>query len=261
MASRSLKKKLRKKEKRTIAIIGLGQIGGSLVLAIRKNKVPFRIIGIETSKTRLQKLSSKLDEAFTRWDQRKKADLVVLCLHYRETIGFLSRASEEQLILDTCSSKNLILSMANKRKLRFIGGHPLAGNEHRGEKGWDPDLFRGAPFFVCPGKNSSKSDRNFAIRLIRKLGAVPILVNPEEHDRNLSITSHFPAFLSGMLADTSRHTRTHFQGPGFRSMTRLSKTSPELLATFLDSNRRNILNAAKSLRSKLDLWIKSHERT
>lgn len=243
------------KKRRTIAIVGLGQIGGSLVLAIRKKKLPFRIIGIDTSRKRLRLLARKLDETSTRWDQVKEADLVLLCLHYRQTIDFLNQASQAQLILDTCSSKKQIVSFANKRKLRFIGGHPLSGNERHAEKGWDPDLFRDVSFFVCPGRRIDAADRLLAFEFIRKLGAVPILVDADQHDRYLAKTSHFPAFLSRLIADSARSVPALFQGPGYRSMTRLSRTSPDLLATFLESNRRYILSTAKELRANLDRWI------
>lgn len=258
MASRSLAKKQRKALK-TIAIVGLGQIGGSLVLAIRKKKLPFRIIGIDTSRKRLRLLSGDLDEASTRWDRVKEVGLVLVCLHYRQTIDFLNQASRSQLILDTCSSKKQVVSFAYKRKLRFIGGHPLSGNERHAEKGWDPDLFRDAPFFVCPGKGIVSADRLLAFEFIRKLGAIPIQIDPDRHDRYLAKTSHFPAFLSRLIADSGSSVPSQFHGPGYKSMTRLSRTNPELLTTFLESNRKNILSAAKELRAKLDRWIQSKE--
>ena len=258
MASRNLATK-QHKELKTIAIVGLGQIGGSLVLAIRKKKLPLRLIGIDTSRKRLRLLSGNLDEASTRWDQVKEADLVLLCLHYRQTIDFLNQASQAQLILDTCSTKKQIVSFASKRKLRFIGGHPLSGNERHAEKGWDPDLFRDAPFFVCPGKGVASADRLRAFEFIRKIGAIPIQIDPDRHDGYLAKTSHFPAFLSRLIADSGRSVPSQFQGPGYKSMTRLSRTNPELLTTFLESNRKNILKAAKELRVRLDRWIHTKE--
>jgi len=202
-------------------------------------------------------MKGKLYETSTHWEKANEADLILVCLHYRSTINFLKQASRHSLIVDVCSSKQQVVLEANRKKLRFIGGHPMAGNEREAEKGWDPDLFRDAPFFLCPGKFVFKNDQNMILHLVRKIGAVPIRVNPEVHDKSVAFTSHFPAFLSKMLTETSRSLAPHFQGPGFKSMTRLSRTSPQLLHTFLESNRANILSAARDLRLQLYVWIKS----
>lgn len=257
--SRSAETGRRKSGMRTIAIVGCGQIGGSLVLAFRKSKLPCQIIGIDTSRKRLRLLSQKLDRASTRWETAKEANLVFVCLHFGDTVRFLKQASRNQLIVDVCSTKKELLSLANRLELRYIGGHPLCGNERTGEKGWEVDLFRNILFFLCPSSQSLPSDRSFLDTLIRKLGAKPTQVDAALHDECLAATSHFPAFLSKILEETTRSIPPSFKGPGHRSMTRLGKTSPELLQTFLASNRNQIIKAARQFRINLDHWIKNHK--
>ena len=240
-----------------IAIIGLGQIGGSIVLALHKNKKRYSITGIDPSVKRRRLLRSALDLAGPHWELAKEADLTILCVHYDVIAEYLGQTERGPLLFDVCSGKEKLVQIANRKKLRFIGGHPMAGSEFRGEKGWDPNLFERAPFFLCPGKYSSREDRKIARSIVKDLGGRPIIVDPAQQDRFVSITSHFPVILARLLQQMAEQIPGDFKGPGFRSMTRLAKTSPELLQTFLQSNRKNVLDAAKQMRDLLHKWMES----
>lgn len=246
----------RQRRIRSIAVVGLGQIGGSLVLAVRKAKIPVKITGIDVSRKRLELLAPYLDARSTSWKNAATADLIILCLHYEKCLEFLRKDKSGTVILDVCSGKSRLVSLAVERKLRFIGGHPLAGNEHRGEKGWQQGLFESAPFFVCPTDGVSGADYRAVKQLIRKIEARPVEIDPQLHDQFMAMTSHFPAFLSVMLSSISSTVPPMFHGPGYKSMTRLSTTPTELLDTFLQSNRRNLKVCALRMRRELDRWIK-----
>ena len=238
-----------------IAIVGLGQIGGSIVLSLRKQNRAYSITGMDRSRKRIRLLGSRLDRSCTKWSDISNVDLVINCLHFEDAMDFLRQSNPEQLQMDVCSGKSQILQLANRRKLRFIGGHPMAGNEFALEKGWRDDLFDGAPFFLCRSRNASKRDLRFVQSFVRHLGGIPLHVDAKLHDRFVSVTSHFPAILAGMLADMGKNIPPAFKGPGFQSMTRLAKTSPELLKTFLDSNGANIQKSTKQLQKRLKHWI------
>jgi prephenate dehydrogenase len=235
-----------------IVIVGLGQIGGSIVLSLRKNRAPYSITGIDTSAKRLRLMGPHLDEASKNWDVARRADLIIVCLHYQGIVDFLKKVDPEQLLTDVCSGKEKLVRLANRLKLRFIGGHPMAGNEFEGEKGWRTDLFENASYFLCPAKNASTSDLRTVLKIVGDLGAHPFLADTNSHDRSVSVTSHFAAFLAGLLLKMGENTPGEFRGPGFQSMTRLAKTSPKLLNTFLESNGENILRNAKQLKKLLD---------
>ena len=234
-----------------IAIVGLGQIGGSFVLALRKSKIPARLIGIDTSRKLLHLLRNQLDATSTSWKAAENADLIIVCLHFQQTIDFLNQVQSNALIMDVCSAKRKVLAVANRRRLRFIGAHPMAGNERAKEKGWDINLFSSAPFFLCPGRNSSQTDLQQIKRLITKLKAKPIQLDPAIHDRFVAMSSHLPAFLSQIYREFSAKLPTAFQGPGYRSFTRLSNTSPELMRTFLEGNGDEIKKLWK-------LWLRQN---
>jgi prephenate dehydrogenase len=241
---------------RRIAIVGLGQIGGSLILALRKRKLSYHLTGIDPSRKRLRLLASHLDASVASTQQFPDADLVILCLHYKETIDYLLRAPRGKLILDVCSAKQKIVKRATGLGLRFIGGHPMAGNERAAEAGWDPDLFTGHPFFLCPTSRLQKTDLQSIRKLVSAIGADPTVVDPAAHDRHLATTSHFPAFLSRAFAELTTSTPEMYRGPGYHSMTRLAHTSPELLQTFLLANGDNVLLSAEKLQRALNRWIK-----
>ncbi|PWT92789.1 MAG: hypothetical protein C5B54_02965 [Acidobacteria bacterium] len=223
-----------------IAIVGLGQVGGSLALALRKSKIAIEIIGIDVSSRRLRLLKETLDHSSSNWKDAEKCDLIFLCMHFQQIVKFLDQTRTDSLLVDVCSGKEKIISQANRRKLRFIGGHPMAGNEREGERGWDAALFDKAPFFLCPGKFSKRSDLTQIKKLIQLIHANPIVVNPQQHDEFVALTSHLPAFLSVAYRDFSNSVPASFQGPGYKSFTRLAQTSPQLLKTFRESNARNI---------------------
>jgi len=237
-----------------IAIIGLGQIGGSLVLAIRQQRLPYHITGIDISSKRLKLLESKLDATSRKWPDAK-ADLNLVCMHFKQTMEFLQEVKPELLVMDVCSAKKKTLDLANRRKLRFIGGHPMAGNERAVEAAWDADLFTGRPFFLCPSKKTQPEEMQFVEHLLWEIKAKPVEVNATEHDRWVALSSHFPAMISKMIADLSAQVPELYRGSGYESMTRLAKTSPELLETFLQANSSNLLHSAMKHRSQLDQLI------
>ncbi len=232
-----------------IAVVGLGQIGGSLVLALRKANPQLRITGIDPSSKRRRLMKKYLDESSAVWPKSFDADLIFACMHFRILEKFLNKIKTDALIVDVCSSKELIVRLANRKCLRMIGGHPMAGNEHKGEKGWNPELFRDAPFFLCPAGIASRSDRIKISRLLKQIGAQPRVVDPVQHDRAVAITSHLPALIANSYARLAEDVPSYFQGPGFKSFTRPGKCSPDLLETFRLSNRHNIQKiASKFLR-------------
>lgn len=234
-----------------IAVIGLGQIGGSLVLAIRAAAMEAHIIGIDPSLRRRKLLRQQLNESSTRWASADHADLIFVCLHFKLLERFLKTTTTSALIVDVCSSKEQIVRIANVRNLRMIGGHPMAGNEQKGERGWDPKLFQKAPFFLCPAGTATATDRRKLSALLRKIGSHPIIVDPAKHDLTVAITSHLPALLAHSYAKLARRIPSQFQGPGFRSFVRPGQCSTELLQTFLQSNAKNIRKTIVRLRREL----------
>lgn len=234
-----------------IAVIGLGQIGGSLVLALRAAAIDAHIIGIDPSLRRRKLLRNYLNESSTRWGVADHSDLIFVCMHFNLLEKYLKTTTTSALIVDVCSSKEKIVQIANERNLRMIGGHPMAGNEQKGERGWDVTLFQKKPFFLCPAGISTAGDRRKLSALLRKIGCQPIIVNPAKHDEAVAITSHLPALLAHSYIRLARGIPEEFCGPGFHSFTRPGRCSIELLKTFMNSNAKNIRKTAARLKRKM----------
>lgn len=233
---------------RSVAIIGLGQIGGSLALALRKALPALRMTGIDTSRKRIALLRRTLSNASTKWSAAEDADVIFVCLHFRETMEYLARAPRKPMIVDVCSAKRKVVARANRRKLRFIGGHPMAGNERSAEKGWNARLFENAPFFLCPAAGATTADLATAKRFARSIQARPIVVDPAEHDHAAALTSHLPALLSIAYLKFTETVPPEYQGPGYQSFTRLAHSPPALIHTFLESNGDLIRKALRQWR-------------
>ncbi len=235
--------------KETIAIIGLGQIGGSLALALRQANFFHQIAGYDCHQKRLQlagqfldHVCSGLDDAFTRGDVILLATPV---LEIQRLLEFGFAHYPQKFYTDVGSVKTAISAISAKQQLgRYIGGHPLAGSEKEGEKGWDAELFCGKNYYLVQATNQTQSDEELLLEMIRAIGAIPIFISPAEHDRAMAATSHLPLLLSLTLMGIFVPRASQLQpyvGSGFRSLTRLTGGSPVMGKDLLLSNRDNLL--------------------
>lgn len=136
----------------------------------------------------------------------------------------------------------------------------MAGNERSGEAGWDADLFHDRPFFLCPTDKIKSSDLTAVRKLLASLGAKCTLIDPAKHDRQVAMTSHFAAILSVLYADLTKDSGEKLRGPGYRSMTRLARTSPELLRTFIEANGENVFACVQKFERMLRDFRARHSR-
>jgi prephenate dehydrogenase len=129
--------------------------------------------------------------------------------------------SKETLVTDVGSTKVAICNKAERFAVPFIGGHPMAGLEHSGPEAANADLFRGAPYFLCPIKSTPDGAIETMHDIATAIGATPRKISPEAHDRLVAQISHLAQIVSTVLADqTGAHK--DLAGPGLRSMTRLA---------------------------------------
>lgn len=135
---------------------------------------------------------------------------------------------------------------ANSEPINFIGGHPMAGTEHKGLDASFETLFNGAKWVLTPSKWCS--DTQILEKIITELGAVTVIADPAEHDRAVALISHMPLLLSQALLEfVQNHSDSklalELAASGFKSMTRLAHTNPELAKDMLSGNKKNVLIA------------------
>jgi prephenate dehydrogenase len=159
-------------------------------------------------------------------------------------------------ILDLGSTKRDILQAMSNLPGNFdpLGGHPVCGKEKLGLENADPDLYQDAPFVITPLERTTHHALRIAQQIISAIGAHPIEMTADDHDRILASTSHLPFLISSALTRSTLHAtrNTLLIGPGFRSTTRLAGTPSHMMMGILKSNRDNVLNAIQSFRNSLN---------
>ena len=223
---------------RTLGIVGVGLIGGSVGLAARP--AGWEVIGVDEPIV-LEKAIGRgaIDRASTLKEARG-TDLVVLATPISRIVALIGDlAPTDACVTDVASTKTKIVREAEAHGLRFVGGHPMAGSQLSGVANASEDLFRGARYFLTPtGKTDPEAYREVA-QFVRSLGAVPTAVDPEKHDLLVAALSHLPHLMAVALlkvaSDISPEALS-FAGPSFRDLTRVGASNPTLWSDILAEN-------------------------
>lgn len=257
---------------RKAIIIGVGQIGASMGMNLVARKLAGEVIGAgRDSRNLTEAVERRAIHRFVRVgapghsaavpkrdvpllrDLGSK-DLVLLAAPVRTIRELLKQMPNGPLIIDVGSTKAAIVDEASRRGLRFVGCHPIAGNEIPGARGADKDLFRGKVCVVTPSRGMSSNDLQQVKRLWSRMGAKVVMMPAPQHDRLLAVFSHLPHVLAYTLmgfADITSVPRALFEGLGsFRSATRVAASSPEMWRDIFLENRDAVL-------ASLDDWLES----
>ncbi|MFH1505216.1 MAG: prephenate dehydrogenase [Candidatus Omnitrophota bacterium] len=250
---------MKTKSIKKIAIIGVGFMGGSLALALKKKFCGVSIWGYarnEKSYRKLKKLKilDKVEKSLKK--AVEGADLVVLALpteaiaeHLKIIAPFLKK---ESIIFDLGSSKKLIEKAAAKylpKSVNFVGCHPICGSEKSGAEFSYQGLYQGA---LCLVTSSSKQKAVEAVKNIwESLGSKVVFINSDYHDKILSKVSHLPHLVSFSLTHSIPNDYSKFCGKGFKDLTRISSSPASVWADILLSNRKNILKDLKGFIKEL----------
>jgi len=254
----------------TVAIFGVGLIGGSFALAIRKAGFNGRIIGVGRGVSSDDTIRAALalhviDAAMPAREAAGQADLLYLAQPIHRIVDSLAELNAwvkpEALITDAGSTKQAIVDRASQviSRAQFLGGHPMAGRERRGVEAAEADLFQGRPYVLTPQSDSgleTPAAREF-LSWIPRIGSFPVILTPDEHDRTVAFTSHLPQLASTALAalmDGRPEPETGVYGPALVDSTRLALSSFDIWGDIFDTNRRQILVALESYIAKLETF-------
>lgn len=250
-----------------VAIIGLGQIGGSIARAL--GRAPgWRRVGydLDPSVTAAALEAGALDEVASSLGAACAGAALAILATPVDTLPALVEAAAAALprgaaLLDTGSARGPVtraLEAAAARGIRAVGGHPLAGGEGRGFPASRPDLFAGAAFSLSP---SGGDVPEVVLRMVRDLGARPLAVTPEHHDAALARTSHLPYMVACALRELGGAAAGEgLAGPGYRDMTRLAASDPRMAGAYCRANAREVAAAWQSLRDTLDQAVEGLAR-
>jgi prephenate dehydrogenase len=245
----------------TVAIVGVGLIGGSIGLALRQRNLAKNVVGIGRRQASLRMARRVGAISHTTIDLNKgvaEAELVIVCTPVGKIVEHVRQIAqhgrERILITDAGSVKGAVVEALDgglARGCRFLGSHPLAGSEKTGAAHASADLFEGRLAILTPTKNTRAEDFDLLEQFWQSLGSVVLQMTPEEHDEALASTSHLPHVAAAALALTLPENYFRLSGPGLLDTTRVAGGDPELWRQILTLNRHNVLNALEQYGAKL----------
>lgn len=241
-----------------VAIIGLGLMGGSLALALRGKCAGLLGIDHDPHVLELARQGQIVDRISSEPAELLPQATVVVLATPVNTILALLRVLPAwhpgpAIILDLGSTKHHICQAMQALPERFdpLGGHPMCGREKNGLANASRDLYHAAPFVLTALERTSSRARRLGIALAQAIGARPIWLDPETHDRWAAATSHLPYLVaSALMLGTPPETGPLF-GPGFHSTTRVAATSPTIMLDILKTNQAEVLAALGRFRQQL----------
>lgn len=232
-------------------------IGGSFALAARRAGIARRITGWDSpealDKAHARGVIDGVEESFNL-GHVSEADLVYLAAPVGAILNFLRTRGESlkpgAIVTDAGSTKREICRVARKalpREVFFVGGHPMAGRERSGVEFADADLFRGAAYALIADESVNRDALNRVSEVVNRIGATPIALTAEEHDRIAARVSHVPQMLSIALAlavaRKSEAQTLPLAGSGFTEMTRLAQSPWRVWEDICRTNADEIASA------------------
>ncbi|MFS8603923.1 MULTISPECIES: prephenate dehydrogenase [Priestia] len=255
--------------KTRVLLIGVGLIGGSLALAMKQHR-HVTVVGadINTNEVQAAKQLGIIDYvAEDIKTEAAQADYIVLATPVEYTTAWIHDLStwklkETVIVTDVGSTKGEIMKAAqvlNKKRISFIGGHPMAGSHTSGAVNARADLFCSARYILTPFENEQKEKIDALMYLLEPTGAQFVPLDAATHDQITGVVSHLPHVIATSLVrqvkgySAQNHLVTEMAAGGFRDITRIASSNPHMWRDILKQNRSMLLTL-------LDDWMKEMEQ-
>lgn len=251
-----------------IAILGVGLIGGSLGMAVKKDGLAQHVMGFDVSAeilARAQELHAIDDGTLALEHAVKDADLIVLAAPISVNCALAERirpyVKPHTLVTDVGSTKSQVVTSCQAAlgpNITFIGGHPMAGAETAGVDAADPYLLENAVYVLTPTSDVDSAVVDRLTQFVSRLGAKPVTMDPAEHDLVVAAVSHLPHLAASSLVNTAAAVEE--QSPltlmlaagGFRDTTRIASGDPRLWRDICFSNKEKLLEVISLFRSMVE---------
>lgn len=252
---------------RKVTIIGVGLIGGSVGLAIKKHRLAREVVGLSQQDASLQaaKKMGAIDQGCQDVKQSvNNTDLVILATPVSIISGMLTMIAPHLkrgcIVTDVGSTKLSIVNVAESKlngNAFFVGSHPLAGSEKKGVQHASADLFEKCICIMTPTQKTNNSACDRVKKLWIRLGAKVKYMAPEEHDEVLAYVSHLPHVLAYMMMEVIPPQHLEYSAAGLKDSTRIASSSPQLWNDICMGNSKNIMKAIDEIVYRLSLVRKS----
>lgn len=250
---------------KNIGIIGLGLIGGSIARAI-KEKTNIKITAANRSESSLaEALADGVIDQYTLDDLSifKDCDIVFICTPVNKIPQYVKKLlpyiKPECIITDVGSTKaNIYNKMLEFNDISFIGGHPMAGSEKTGYRSSKAHLLENAFYIITPAPRVAQKQIDDMYELVKLTGAIPIVLDPHTHDYTVAAVSHVPHIAAAALVNTvknlddeNEYMHTLAAG-GFKDITRIASSSPEVWDSICQDNSDKILEILRIFKSNIE---------
>lgn len=244
----------------TVAIWGVGLMGGSLAMALHGKTAALYGIDTDQGICRQAAAIQLFDRVSTNpAELLPKANLIIICAPLGLIPTLLKQIPTHHLghavVMDIGSTKNTIMPVMEELPERFIpiGGHPMCGKEFCTFSNASSDLFEGGSFALLPLPRTTPAASQLAEQLVNSIGAHPVWLGSVEHDRWASAISTLPYLAAISLSAVTPLEAAPLVGPGYKSTTRLAGESIEMMMHILTNNRENVLKDVKQFQARLKL--------
>jgi prephenate dehydrogenase len=247
-----------------VAVVGTGLIGGSIGLGLRGSFPRAKVIGFDEDGAAARAALGRgalTAIARTAREAARDAEVVVLSPpvnRIEETCrGIASAVPEDAVVTDVGSAKaDVVRSGEAAFGGRFVGGHPMSGSERYGIEAADARLFQDSWWILTPTPATASSAYSKVASLVRLLGAKPVAVEPRAHDALVARLSHLPQLTASALVEVAaaageRDALLGLAGAGFRDVTRIAASRPDLWVAIIRANRAAVLEALDGLGERL----------
>jgi len=246
-----------------IAIVGLGLMGGSLALSLKKLDFVNSIYGVDLNpKHQKEALELQLVEKIIPFEETKRCDVIFLAIPVNGIIASLQNLQDvppNTTIIDLGSTKELIVSsIPQSIRKNVVAAHPMTGTENFGPTAAIEGLYENKVVVLCDLEESGEHQQEVARKIFKALKMKKYFMPSKEHDRHAAFISHMPHAISYSIANTvmkqeDKHNILALAAGGFRSMSRLAKSSPYMWEDIFKQNRSNLLEAIELFEKELSL--------
>lgn len=245
-----------------VGIVGLGLMGGSLSLALKKHSPDYYFIGLDHNEQHcIQALELGLaNEITTSLDRLKSCDIIFLSIPVDSIISVvkhLGTLPPNCTLIDLGSTKEKIsLSIPSDIRQNFVAAHPMTGTEKFGPTASEEDLYHDKVVVLCDLEKSGEYQQKLAKKLFTDIGMNIVCMGAKEHDRHAAFISHMPHALSYALANSvirqeAAESIIALAGGGFKDMSRIAKSSPNMWEDIFRQNKSNVLEAIHTFQAEL----------
>jgi prephenate dehydrogenase len=247
-----------------IGIVGLGLMGGSLGLALKKIPKKYKVIGYDHNKKH-QEDALKLelvDRLANNFSEIKTCDVIVLTIPVDaiiKTTQKLQDVHEQCTIIDFGSSKEKIDDAIPKQiRQNFVTAHPMTGTEKFGPTAAIEGLYDNKVMVVCNQEKSAEIQNKIALEIFADIHAKVVFMGAKEHDRHAAFISHMPHAVSYAIANSvmkqeNPQSIIALAGGGFKSMSRIAKSSPNMWEDIFRQNKDNLLKSLKIFNKEMQI--------